>query len=162
MYTASVITISDRCFKKEREDLSGPALSSMLRNYGYDVTNVTIIPDDLNLIVEALNDCVNKNINLILTTGGTGFSKKDITPEATKTIIEREASGLAEYMRYKSMAATPYGVLSRGICGIKKNSIIVNLPGSPKGATENLAFIINTIPHALKMLLHNNNDCANE
>ncbi len=162
MYIANVITISDRCFRKEREDLSGPALSSMLKDYGYEVTNTRIIPDEFELIVETLEECVSKNVNLILTTGGTGFSKRDITPEATKTIIEREASGIAEYMRYKSMEATPHGILSRGVCGINKNSIIINLPGSPKGAMENLGFIINIIPHALKMLLNNSNDCANE
>lgn len=162
MYTAKVITVSDRCFNKERADLSGPAVSSSLIKYGYDVKSIVIVPDEYDLIVKELNESIDHDINLIFTTGGTGFSKRDVTPEATKSVIEREALGIVEYMRFKSMELTPRGMLSRGICGIKNNSIIINLPGSPKGAVENLSFIIDFLPHALKVLLQNNNDCANE
>ena len=162
MYTAKIITVSDRSYRNEREDLSGPAVSTLLKSYNYDVVDTSIVPDELELIVEELENAVDCNINLIITTGGTGFSKRDITPEATKLVIEREASGISEYMRYMSMNITPRGMLSRGVSGVKNNSLIINLPGSPKGAVENLGFVIEHLSHGLKMLLLDNNDCANE
>lgn len=162
MYNAIVITVSDRCYKGEREDLAGPAVKNLLESNGYIVSDVIIVPDDENLIKKTLIESVQKNYPLIITTGGTGFSKRDITPECTKAIIEREAPGISEYMRYKSAQITNRAILSRGVSGIKNNSLIINLPGSPKAAVENLSFVIDALEHGLKMLLSDSVDCANE
>lgn len=162
MYNAIVITVSDRCYKGEREDLAGPAVKSLLELNGYKVSDLILVPDEELLIKQALTECVNNEYSLIITTGGTGFSKRDITPECTKAIIEREAPGISEYMRYKSAEITNRAILSRGVSGIKNKSLIVNLPGSPKAATENLSFVINALEHGLKMLLSESADCANE
>ena len=152
MYKASVITVSDRAFSGIYEDKSGPAVTDLLKNQGYEIVSVLIIPDEKNEIKKALLAQCEQGIHLILTTGGTGFAPRDITPEATKEIIEREAPGIAEYMRQKSMEITPRGMLSRGIAGIRNNSLIINLPGSPKGAVENLSFILPHLNHGLDML----------
>lgn len=152
MYTASVITVSDRAYHKEYADRSGPALCAMLKEAGYEITNVIIIPDEKNKITEALLDECKKGTSLILTTGGTGFSPRDVTPEATAEVIEREAQGIAEYMRMRSMQITPRGMLSRSKAGIRGKSLIINLPGSPKAAAENLGFILSSLPHGLDML----------
>ena len=162
MYNAIVITVSDRCYKGEREDLAGPAVKELLQNNRFIVSDTIIVPDEEELIIKALTYCVNKNYSLIITTGGTGFSKRDITPECTKVIIDREAPGISEYMRYKSSKITSRAILSRGISGIKNNSLIINLPGSPKAAIENLSFVIDALEHGLKMLLSDSADCANE
>lgn len=162
MYNAIVITVSDRCYCGERVDLAGPVVEEILLKYNYTIEDSIIVPDEKVDIVRALNQSVDKNISLIVTTGGTGFSKRDITPDATKEVIEREAPGISEYMRYKSMEITPRGMLSRGVSGIKKNSLIINLPGSPKAAKENLIAVIETLEHGLKMLLSEISDCASE
>ena len=162
MYTATVITVSDRCYKKEREDLSGPAVRELLAEHGFQVDSVPVVPDDMDMIISALKDAVDKEYSLILTTGGTGFSKRDVTPEATKYVIDREAPGVSEFMRQSSINITPRAMLSRGISGIKNNSLIINLPGSPKAATENLEAVIETLKHGLQMLLSGESDCANE
>lgn len=152
MYTASVITVSDRAANGIYEDKSGPAVCELLRAQGYDIVFVKIIPDEKNIIEEALlAECAN-GVALILTTGGTGFAPRDVTPEATKAVLEKDAPGIAEYMRQKSMEITPRGMLSRGIAGIRGTSLIINLPGSPKGATENLGFILPHLTHGLDML----------
>lgn len=152
MYTVSIITVSDRASQGKYEDQSGPALREMLKAAGYTVSDVKIIPDEKNKLIQTLlSECEN-GVHLILTTGGTGFAPRDITPEATKAVIEKEAPGIAEYMRQKSMKITPRGMLSRGIAGIRGNSLIINLPGSPKGATENLGFVLPHLQHGLDML----------
>ena len=152
MYKASIITVSDRASAGLYEDKSGPAVETLLQEAGYAVANRIIIPDEKNKIENALiHDC-ERGIHLIVTSGGTGFSPRDITPEATKAVIEREAPGIAEYMRQKSMEITPRGMLSRGVCGIRKQSLIINLPGSPKAAAENLSFILPHLTHGLDML----------
>lgn len=161
MYTAKVITVSDRCYNNLREDLTGPAVSQLLISNGYNVIENEIVPDDVFMIKEALNKAVSANINLIITAGGTGFSKRDVTPEATLGVIERATPGISEYMRMKSMEITPRGMLSRGVSGIKNNSLIINLPGSPKAACENLSFVLDSVEHGLKMLLSDVADCAN-
>lgn len=153
MLSAAVITISDKGYRGEREDLSGPLLVKMLKENNFDVTTTSIIPDEKEMIESTLIDLSNKNIALILTTGGTGFAPRDITPEATKAVIERETPGLSEIMRAESMKITPFGCLSRGVSGIRGNSLIINLPGSPKAANENLMSIIKSLPHAFKMFL---------
>lgn len=152
MYTASIITISDRAAQGIYKDQSGPAVGKLLEEAGYTLKNYTIIPDEKNKIKHALLSECEQGVHLIITTGGTGFAPRDVTPEATKAVIEREAPGIAEYMRQKSMMITPRAMLSRGIAGIRGKSLIINLPGSPKGATENLAFILPHLTHGLDML----------
>ena len=152
MYKACVITVSDRAYSGAYVDKSGPAVRELLKDSGYDVTDITVIPDDMDTIKEALLAKCGQGVHLIITTGGTGFAERDITPEATRAIIEKEASGIAEYMRYKSMEITPRAILSRGIAGIKGKSLIINLPGSPKGAVENLSFVLPHLAHGLDML----------
>lgn len=159
MYNAIVITISDRCYSGERTDLAGPIVEEILLRYGYTIEDSVIVPDEKEDIVKSLNQAVDDNVSLIITSGGTGFSKRDITPEATKEVIERETPGISEYMRYKSMKITPRGMLSRGVSGIKSNSLIINLPGSPKAAKENLEAVIDSLEHGLKMLLSDKSDC---
>lgn len=152
MYTAAVITVSDRASRKEYIDKSGPAVTALLEKNGFIIKDIRIIPDEKETVKETLIQASDKNINLIITTGGTGFSERDITPEATREIIEKEAPGIAEYMRYQSMKITPRSMLSRSVCGIREKSLIINLPGSPKGAVENLGFVINHIGHGLDIL----------
>ncbi|MBE6823913.1 MAG: MogA/MoaB family molybdenum cofactor biosynthesis protein [Ruminococcaceae bacterium] len=160
MYKAIVITVSDRCYKKEREDLAGPTVKQILIENGYDVNSVVIIPDEKEYVIDVLKKSVEDNINFIVTTGGTGFSKRDITPECTKEIIDRDVPGVAEYMRLKSFEITPRAMLSRGLCGIKNNSLILNLPGSPKAAKENLEAVVDTLKHGLDILTSKSSDCA--
>ena len=152
MYTASVITVSDRAAQGIYQDKSGAVVAELLKEYGYDIINTIIIPDEKNTIKNTLLTLCEQGVHLIITTGGTGFATRDITPEATKEVIEREAPGIAEYMRQRSMEITPRGMLSRGIAGIRGKSLIINLPGSPKGATENLSFVLPSLTHGLDML----------
>lgn len=152
MFTASIITISDRAARGIYKDQSGPAVGKMLEETGFTLKSYTIIPDEKNKIKSALLKECEQGVHLIITTGGTGFAPRDITPEATKEVIEREAPGIAEYMRQKSMMITPRAMLSRGIAGIRGKSLIINLPGSPKGATENLGFILPHLGHGLDLL----------
>jgi molybdopterin adenylyltransferase len=159
-YTVSVIILSDKGSRGEREDRTGPLLKSMLEE-AFDVREVLVIPDDLSTIVETLMDRVDRaGVDLIVTSGGTGLSKRDVTPEATRAVIERELPGFAEVMRARSAAITPHGIISRAICGTRGESIIINLPGSPKGAAECLSFVLGAVPHALSKLKGNQDDCA--
>lgn len=160
-YTAAVLTISDKGSRGERVDTSGPALSKMLLQAGYEVVGGAILPDERAQIAEALRGFAAKGIALVLTTGGTGFSPRDITPEATLDVIERETPGLSELMRAESMKITPRGCLSRGAAGILDRTLIVNLPGSEKAARENLAAVLPALDHGLKMLMSEGSaDCA--
>ena len=151
-YTAAVITVSDRAYTREYIDKSGPAVCKLLEEAGFQITSVHIIPDEKNKIIDALKFECGSAVSLIVTTGGTGFAPRDVTPEATREVIEKEAPGLAEHMRMQSAAITPRAMLSRGIAGISGKSLIVNLPGSPKGACENLGFILPHLAHGLDML----------
>lgn len=161
-YTAAVLTVSDKGSRGEREDRSGPALCELLRNAGYDVRYAAIIPDEEELIRrELLRCCDAERVSLVLTTGGTGFSPRDVTPEATLAVIRRETPGLAEAMRAASMRITPRGCLSRGVAGIRGRTLIVNLPGSPKAAVENIEAIMDAVGHGLEMLAGEGSaDCA--
>lgn len=161
-YTACVITVSDKGARGERVDTAGPALVQLLKAAGYEVIHTAILPDEIKLIQEELLKCADEmRVNLILTTGGTGFSPRDLTPEATKAILERETPGIAELMRAESMKLTPHGCLSRAVAGIRKRSLIVNLPGSEKGARENLEAVLKSLSHGIKMLLSEGSaECA--
>lgn len=160
--TAAVLTISDKGARGERVDTSGPAVCTMLKEHGWDVVYTNIIPDEMEQIKEELIRCTDeRHIALIITTGGTGFSPRDITPEATLAVIERETRGIPEAMRAESMKITPRGCLSRAAAGIRKRSLIVNLPGSRKAAIENLAAVIDPIRHGIEMLCSEGSaDCA--
>lgn len=161
-YTAAVITVSDRGFAGEREDTSGPALCEMLRENGWDVVYTALVPDDRALIRRELLTCADeKHISLVLTTGGTGFSPRDITPEATLDVVERLAPGLPEAMRAESMKITPHGCLSRETAGIRGGTLIINLPGSKKASTENFSAIVKPVKHGVQMLASAGSaDCA--
>ncbi|HKA18324.1 MAG TPA: MogA/MoaB family molybdenum cofactor biosynthesis protein [Blastocatellia bacterium] len=150
---AAVITISDSASRGEREDRSGPALVTELEKLGARVAATEIISDDRALISSKLRDYADRDdINLILTTGGTGFAPRDNTPEATREVIEKEAPGLAELMRLKSLDQTPLAPLSRSVCGIRGRTLIINLPGSTRGAVENFTAIRSTLPHGIDLL----------
>lgn len=162
MYKVAIVTISDKGSRGEREDITGVELKKMVDNHkNYKTVLQTIIPDEKIIIVNKLNEIIEKNeVDLILTNGGTGFSQRDVTPEATLSVIEKEARGIAEYMRMQSMNITKRAMLSRGVCGIKNETIILNLPGSPKGACENLEFVIDTLVHGLDILKGSATECA--
>lgn len=162
MYKTAIITISDKGSKGEREDITGKELKKMVDSHeNYEVVFETIIPDELSIIVHKLKEISDAGeMDLIITNGGTGFSERDVTPEATLSVITKEARGIAEYMRMQSMNITKRAMLSRGVCGIRNKTIILNLPGSPKGACENLSFVIDTLVHALDILKGNAHECA--
>ncbi len=153
MIRVGIITISDRSARGERDDLSGPALSQRMQEAGYLVSPTIIIPDDFEQIKKTLSDlCDEGKVDLILTTGGTGFAPRDVTPEATLAVIEKIAPGIAEAMRLHSLKITPHAMLSRQQAGIRKNTLIINLPGSPKGAIENLEVVLPVLPHAIELI----------
>ena len=148
-----ILTISDRSSRGEREDASGPALLQLVQEVGWFATITAVLPDDESAIREKLMIWADgAELDLILTTGGTGFAPRDVTPEATRAVIEREAPGLAEAMRAASLNVTPHAMLSRIVTGIRKKTLIINLPGSPKGALENLQVVIPVVPHAIQLL----------
>ncbi len=152
-YTAAVITVSDKGARGERKDTSGPAVRAMLEEAGFEVVYTNIIPDEMEQIKAELIQCADeRKIALVMTTGGTGFSQRDITPEATLAVIERETRGIPEAMRWASLQITPRGCLSRSAAGIRGKTLIVNLPGSEKAARENLAAVIDPIGHGMEML----------
>jgi molybdenum cofactor synthesis domain-containing protein len=157
-----IITVSDRSSRGEREDLSGPEIRKWCEKMNFSVSEESIVPDEADIIKKSLIELSEKNLDLVLTTGGTGFAPRDVTPEATRAVIEREAPGFAEVMRMRSLQITPHAMLSRAVSGIRKKTLIINLPGSPKGARENLEFIESSIPHALKLLRNEVKDCAEE
>ena len=161
-YTAAVITISDKGYIGQREDTSGPNLCRILKEKGYELVYTGLVPDDMEMIKQELVKCCDDlKINLILTTGGTGFSPRDITPEATMAVVERPTPGIPEAMRAESMRITPKGCLSRSAAGIRKQSLIINLPGSKKASEENILAVIGAVGHGLEMLLGSGSaDCA--
>lgn len=149
----AVLTVSDRAARGEREDLSGPRLQEMIRARGWEVAAVGLVSDEPDEIAGRLKAWADQDIaDVVLTTGGTGFSPRDQTPEATLSILDRLAPGLAETMRAASLVKTPHAMLSRGVAGIRARTLIVNLPGSPRAAAENLDVILPVLPHAVALL----------
>jgi len=150
---AVVITVSDACSRGERRDESGEALVELLKGLGAEIVQTKIVSDDLEPLTATLRGFADRpDLNLIITTGGTGFGPRDNTPEATLAVIERAAPGLAEAMRMETLKHTPMAMISRGICGIRSGALIVNLPGSPKGVRESFAVIKPVLNHAITLL----------
>ena len=161
MFTAAVVTVSDRSYAGERPDASGPCVAEMLQQAGYEVITTRIVPDEQAQIESCLTELADiLSIALVVTTGGTGFSPRDVSPEATLSVCERRADGIPEAMRAASMAVTPRAMLSRAAAGIRGQTLIVNLPGSPKAARENLTAVLPTLRHGLEMLRGGPADCA--
>ncbi|WP_177193464.1 MogA/MoaB family molybdenum cofactor biosynthesis protein [Thermodesulforhabdus norvegica] len=161
MIKAAIITVSDRCSRGQREDLTGEALRVLLEEDGFHVAEKVIVPDERDEIVRKLIEFSDvKGYELIVTNGGTGVSPRDVTPDATREVIEREVPGMAEAMRMESFRITPHALISRAVVGIRKQSLIVNLPGSPKGAKENYQVIRKAIPHALEKIRGSTEECA--
>jgi molybdopterin adenylyltransferase len=148
-----IITVSDRASSGERPDESGPALVTALSQHGWQTVRTVILPDEFDQLVNVLIEWADRgDLDVIFTTGGTGFSLRDITPDATQAVIQRPTPGLAEAMRSASLLITPHAMLSRATSGIRAQTLIVNLPGSPKGAIENLAVLVPILPHAIELL----------
>ena len=148
-----ILTVSDRSARGERADAAGPALVGAIQEQGWQIIQTGIVPDEREILEKTLAAwCDTQQMDILLTTGGTGFSRRDVTPEATQAIIERNAPGLAEAMRASSLQVTPHAMLSRAIAGIRRQTLIVNLPGSPRGALENLAVILPVLPHAAELM----------
>lgn len=159
-YSVAIITLSDKAAQGLREDLARPTIEKVLEPYPFEVIFTKIIPDEFDQIVLALEECCNNHIALVLTTGGTGLSFRDVTPEATKKVIEKEVPGVAEAMRIHSYQYTNRAILSRGICGIKDQTLILNLPGSPKACQENLTSVIQPLVHGIETLLGQGGECG--
>jgi molybdopterin adenylyltransferase len=158
---AAVVTISDKGFAGERADESGAALEELLRELGVAAVERALVPDERPLIAAALRQLADEAaVNLILTTGGTGFTSRDVTPEATRDVIDREAPGLAEAMRFLSLQKTPHAMLSRAVSGLRGRTLIVNMPGSPRACREQFAMIRAALPHGVEKLLDQGGDCA--
>ena len=161
MFHAAVLTISDRSFRGERPDAGGPLVVECLQQAGYWVIRTAIVPDEQPQIEAALRELADSGqIQLLVTTGGTGFSPRDVTPEATQAVCQRMTPGIPEAMRYASMQITPRAMLSRAQAGIRGRTLIINLPGSPKAAKENLEAVLPSLSHGLEMLTGGQADCA--
>ena len=161
MYHAAVLTVSDRSFRGQRPDEGGPLVAKLLEKAGYKVSATAIVPDEQAQIEEALRELADSGtVQLLVTTGGTGFSPRDVTPEATLAVCDRLTPGIPEAMRYASLQITPRAMLSRAQAGIRKGTLILNLPGSPKAAKENLEAVLPTLAHGLGMLSGKPADCA--
>ncbi|MDW7709049.1 MAG: MogA/MoaB family molybdenum cofactor biosynthesis protein [Deferrisomatales bacterium] len=160
-WPVGILTLSDKGARGEREDLSGAAIRELLDPAVFTVAAYRVIPDEREEIVDALVRWVDTDgLALILTTGGTGVSPRDVTPEATREVIEREVPGMAEAMRWASLQKTPHAVISRALAGIRRRTLIVNLPGSPKAVRENLAVILPALPHAVEKIHGDPSECA--
>ena len=161
MKRAAIITVSDSGYRGEREDKSGPVIREILEKEGYEITFTELLPDDRAMIAGKLKEIADfGSTDLILTTGGTGFSQRDVTPEATEEVIERRVPGIPEAMRAYSMTITKRAMLSRATAGIRGTTLIINLPGSPKAVRESLEYIIEALGHGLEILSGEATDCA--
>lgn len=160
-FTVGVITVSDKGSRGERVDTSGPLIGEMIAQIGGEVEKYVIVPDEKEQIKAAITEmCDSLGLNLVLTTGGTGFSKRDVTPEATLEVVERQVPGIPEAMRAKSLLITPKAMLSRAQAGIRKQTLIINLPGSPKSVKENLEVIMPALKHGIEILVGDASECA--
>lgn len=160
MYKIGIITASDKGAKGEREDLSAAVIREEVAQLG-EVVEYAILPDDKELLAAKMREfCDEKGLDLIFTTGGTGFSPRDVTPEATMAVVEKLVPGIAEVMRWESYKITPKAMLSRAVAGIRKQTLIINLPGSPKGVRECLRVILPALPHGLEILKGQGGECA--
>lgn len=156
-----ILTISDKGARQERVDTSGPAVAEVLKGIGAVIDKYEIIPDEINVIAQKLVEYADDlHLDLVITTGGTGVAPRDVTPDATRMVIEKEIPGMAEAMRTESLKKTPHAVISRAIAGIRGRTLMINLPGSPRGATENLRAILSAIPHAVAKIQGDPADCA--
>jgi molybdenum cofactor synthesis domain-containing protein len=161
MFTVGIITSSDKGSKGEREDLSGKVIKEIVESKGYTVSKYIVLPDDEEeLTSEMIKMSDDLKLDLILTTGGTGFSKRDVTPEATRNVVTKLTPGISEAIRYYSLSITKRAMLSRAISGIRNETLIVNLPGSPKAVRESLDYIIDALDHGLEILKNKTNECA--
>ena len=163
MINVAIITVSDKGAKGQREDISGETIRSVLKKIEAEVVWYKIVPDEIDLIQSALIEAVDKlKIDLVLTTGGTGLAARDVTPEATRAVIEKTVPGISESIRLESFKKTPQAILSRAIAGIRGQSLIVNLPGSPKGVRESLAIVLEALPHGIDILKGEASECGKE
>ena len=161
MIKVGILTISDKGSRGEREDLSGKVIEEIVKKINGEVKYYQIIPDEKDIIQEELIKAVDKlHLDLILTTGGTGLAKRDVTPDATLAIIEKEVSGISEIIRSESFKKTNRAILSRGVAGVRKESLIINLPGSPKGVRESLEIILDALPHGIEILKGQITECG--
>lgn len=161
MFHAAVLTVSDRSFRGERPDEGGPLVAGLLREAGFAVVKTAIVPDEQSLIEIALREIADTGeVQLLVTTGGTGFAPRDVTPEATQAVCQRMVPGIPETMRYASLQITPRAMLSRAQAGIRGSTLIINLPGSPKAAKENIEAVLPALGHGLEMLSGRPTDCA--
>jgi len=149
---AHVITISDGVFHGRREDKSGPGLITLLKAGGFEVGNPEVVPDEMEQIADAIETAVTRGADIVVTTGGTGLGPRDVTPQATASLVEYEVPGIAEEMRRAGMTTTPMAALSRGLAGVRGQALIINVPGSLKGATESLEAVMPMLSHAVKLL----------
>ena len=157
----AVITVSDKGYRGEREDRSGKYIVDFFKEKGWDIAEYSIVPDEAGLIKDKIKEiCDNGKANLILTTGGTGFSPRDVTPEATKEIIEKEVPGFSEVIRIEGQKKTSRSILSRGVSGIRKSTLIINLPGSIKGVKDSLELIYQPLPHGIDILTGQDSECG--
>ena len=161
MITVGILTMSDKGSRGEREDLSGKEIEKVIKKLPAEVRAYDIIPDEANIIKSKIKEFVDKKkLDLILTTGGTGVSPRDVTPEATREVIEKELPGMSEAMRAESLKKTPNAMISRAVCGIRKRSLIINLPGSPKAVRENLAVLLPALSHAIEKIKGSQEECG--
>jgi len=151
MMTAAVVTVSDSAARGERVDVSGPQTAELLRRHGFEVAMQRVVADDQPQIEDILVQLAEQ-VHLVVTTGGTGIAERDVTPEATRAVCTKLIAGIPEKMRAEGLAKTPFAILSRGVCGVRGRSLILNLPGSPKGAMESLQSVIHILPHVIDLL----------
>lgn len=159
---AAVVTVSDKASRGEREDKSGEVVSEVLSNAKIDVLRREVVADELEELKKLLIELSDSGFDLIVTTGGTGISPRDITPEATLSVVQKEIPGMAEAMRFESRKKTPYAMISRAVCGMRGRTIIINLPGSPSGARECLEVVMPAIPHAVEVASGSAHECASK
>ncbi len=161
--TVALVTVSDRGARGEREDKSGDGLAQCLEDRGYKIVHRSVVPDEISLITMELRRCSDeKNVAIVVTTGGTGVSPRDVTPEATLAVIERHVPGMSEAMRSGGLTITPYAMISRAVVGIRNATLIINLPGSPKGALESLHVVLPVLDHVLEKIQGDVRDCARQ